>query len=151
MQTSLALRSSNKLSFRYFGPYKILAKIGDAAYKLQLPVDCNVYPVFHVSLLKKVVNSSTVVSSELPDLSHEWQVPQLVLDRRLHQLQDKMIPQVLVQWSQWPAELATWEDEEALRQQFPKAPAWGQADSDRGRNVTDQVLKLPKTKAGGKR
>lgn len=36
-----------------------------------------------------------------------------------------------------PVELSTWEDEEAL--QFPRAPAWGQAGSEEGRNVTASV------------
>lgn len=34
VQSSVASRSSNKLSFRYFGPYMILAKIGSATYTL---------------------------------------------------------------------------------------------------------------------
>jgi hypothetical protein len=32
---------------------------------------------------------------------------------------------VLVQWSFMPEELATWEDVENLRQQFPDAAVWG--------------------------
>jgi hypothetical protein len=34
---------------------------------------------------------------------------------------------LLVQWSHLPAELSTKQDEEALRQEFPHALAWGQA------------------------
>jgi len=49
VQTSLANRSSNKLSFRFFGPFTVMAKIGDVAYQLQLPEDCLIHPVFHVS------------------------------------------------------------------------------------------------------
>lgn len=37
VQTSLAPRSSNKLSFRFFGPYKIISRIGASTYKLELP------------------------------------------------------------------------------------------------------------------
>lgn len=107
VQSSLAARSSNKLSFRYFGPYQIIDKIGAVAYKLLLPPTSTVHPVFHVSLLKKAVHPNVLVSSKLPDLSHELQVPFAVLDRRLHQLGNKMVPQVLVQWSHWPVELST--------------------------------------------
>ena len=48
VQTSLAPRSSNKLAFRFFGPFLITEKIGPSAYRLQLPPDCLIHPVFHV-------------------------------------------------------------------------------------------------------
>jgi hypothetical protein len=124
------------LSFKYFGPFIILEKIGPAAYRLQLPDNCLIYPVFHVSQLKRAIPSNTPVSSELPDISNQMQVPLKVLDRRLRQHQQTMIPQVLVRWSYLPEALSTWEDEETLRQQFPRAPAWGQAGSQGGGGVT---------------
>jgi hypothetical protein len=34
---------------------------------------------------------------------------------------------VLVKWNNLPKELSTWEDFEALKQEFPRATAWGQA------------------------
>ena len=139
VQTSLAQRSSNKLAFRYFGPFRILSTVGTVAYKLQLPENSLVHPVFHVSMLKKAVHPHVSVSQHFPDLSHKLQVPQRVLDRRLLQRHDSTISQVLVQWSHWPVELSTWEDEEALHQQFPQAPAWGQAGSQGGGDVTDQL------------
>jgi hypothetical protein len=37
VQTSIATRANNKLSFSYFGPYRVLAKVGTVAYKLLLP------------------------------------------------------------------------------------------------------------------
>jgi hypothetical protein len=135
VQTSLAPCSSNKLAFRFSRPFTILHKIGESAYHLSLPDECHIHPVFHASQLKKAIPASTAVS-ELPNFAHELQIPLQVLDRRLHRHQDMVVPQVLVRWSHMPATLATWEDEEPLRQQFPRAPAWGQAVSQGGKDVT---------------
>jgi transposase InsO family protein len=49
VQSSVATRANHKLSFKYFGPYTILEKIGKVAYKLQLPPSATVHPVVHVS------------------------------------------------------------------------------------------------------
>lgn len=45
---SLAKRVNQKLSPRYYGPYEIERKVGAVAYKLKLPPDSKVHPVFHV-------------------------------------------------------------------------------------------------------
>ena len=43
-----------KLSPRYVGPFEVLEKIGDIAYRLALPLDLShVHPVFYVSMLRK--------------------------------------------------------------------------------------------------
>lgn len=48
-QSSLVNRPFPKLAFKYFGPYKVVEKIGGGAYRLELPVDCLIHPIFHVS------------------------------------------------------------------------------------------------------
>ena len=50
-----------KLSPRYIGPYRIVDRIGEVAYRLELPSDLDrIHDVFHVSMLRKYI----------PDPSH---------------------------------------------------------------------------------
>ena len=51
-----------KLSPRYIGPYKIVRKIGQVAYELDLPPELeSFHPVFHVSMLRKCVGDPTII------------------------------------------------------------------------------------------
>jgi len=49
-------KKDNKLSPKYYGPYKVLQKIGTMAYKLELHASSQVHPIFHVSCLKNVIS-----------------------------------------------------------------------------------------------
>ena len=42
-----------KLKKRFVGPFKIEQRIGQQAYKLSLPENWKIHPVFHISLLKR--------------------------------------------------------------------------------------------------
>jgi hypothetical protein len=133
VQTSVSHRSSNKLAFKFFGPYEILAKVGAVAYKLKLPETSVVHPVFHVSQLKKAPGTGHQISTALPQSALPLQVPLQILNRRMVTRGTSEVLQVLVQWTGLSPSLATWEDAAALKQRFPGAPAWGQAGSqDRG-------------------
>ena len=136
VKSSLQKRANHKLSFRYFGPYKIVEKIGAVAYHLQLPAYSSIHPVFHVSLLKRAIGANYQVSTQLPQFIDDVQVPVKVLERRNHLLHDVSRPQILVQWSSWPPSLATWEYEDDMKHRFPDAPAWGQALSKERGDVT---------------
>lgn len=69
---SLAKRMNQKLSPRYYGPYEVEERVGPLAYKLKLPADSKVHPVFHASLLKKSV-APTMTFQPLPAcMNEEW-------------------------------------------------------------------------------
>lgn len=51
-QQSTVQRKNQKLSKRFYGPYLILERVGNIAYKLQLPEASLIHHVFHVSQLK---------------------------------------------------------------------------------------------------
>jgi hypothetical protein len=49
VQTSVAKQGTRKLAFRYYGPFAVLQRVGNVAYKLALPESSQIHPVIHVS------------------------------------------------------------------------------------------------------
>lgn len=113
VQQSVVTRTNRKLSFRFYGPFQILAKVGAVAYRLALPASSLIHPVVHVSLLKKALAPTESVQPALPVLSPEA-VPNLgpwqILERRVMRKGSKMVEQVLVSWSDQEASVCTWEN-----------------------------------------
>lgn len=137
VQSSVAPRAHHKLLFKYYGPYKVLARVGEVAYHLDLPLTSRIHPVIHVSQLKKAVGANVQVQTILPSPLDILQVPTRILQRRLRQKGPVAVSQVLVQWSGQPESLATWEDFDELKQRFPLSPAWGQASFQGRGSVSD--------------
>nr|GEV93316.1 hypothetical protein [Tanacetum cinerariifolium] len=51
-QKTLAKRRYEKLSPRFFRPYRVKRAVGPVAYELELPPKARIHPVFHISMLK---------------------------------------------------------------------------------------------------
>lgn len=109
--------------------------MGSVAYRLKLPSSSNIHPVFHVSLLKKVTGTLPPLISTLPTDISVVQVPELVLDNRLKNKNNRVVRQLLIKWSGMPAEMATWEDEDEVRTLLPDASACGKAEKLGRKNV----------------
>ncbi|KAK6138809.1 hypothetical protein DH2020_027448 [Rehmannia glutinosa] len=113
-----------KLSPRYIGPFHIIERIGDVAYRLDLPASMSqIHDVFHVSMLKKyVANPSHILTNEpielKTDLSYE-EIPVKTLLREVKKLRNKEIPLVKVLWRSQSIEEATWEREDKMRAKYP--------------------------------
>ena len=113
-----------KLCPRYIGPYRIVERIGEVAYRLELPSDLDrIHDVFHVSMLRKYIPDPSHVLTEQPveipeNLTYEEE-PVQILDRREQVLRNKTIPLVKVLWRSHTIEEATWETEAQMRHQYP--------------------------------
>lgn len=147
VQCSVATRANQKPYVLKLQPYKVLRRVGTVAYKLQMPKDSTVHPVFHVSQLRQALPPIEQVLPHLPPAAAAAPVPEDILESRVIQRGGVDVPQVRVQWTDQPSELATWEDRQELQQHFPQAPAWGQAVTQGGENVTAQVPSKPTTAA----
>lgn len=112
IQQSVQRRTSHKLSYKYFGPYLIVQRIGTVAYELQLPSTSKVHPVFHVSQLKKALPPSVEATPDdhlsllhLDAATTSYQV----LDSCLRKVGSSAKPYHLLHWNVWPQHWATWE------------------------------------------
>lgn len=73
-----------KLLPRYIGPFEIVAKIGEVAYRLKLPVNYKIHNVFHVSLLRNYKVDGTVQPPPPPELVDgdlEYEVEEIISHR----------------------------------------------------------------------
>ena len=92
----MAHRANHKLAFKYFGPFLILEKIGEVAYRLQLPAASRIHPVFNVSQLKLCVQPHHEVLNSLPSINAHLQFPVKVLQERIRRSDNRSVAQVLV-------------------------------------------------------
>ena len=70
-KSSLNKSGEDKLKPRFYGPYKVIRRVSEVAYELELPEGSQIHNVFHVSCLKKAVGQFINTSEELPPLDEE--------------------------------------------------------------------------------
>jgi hypothetical protein len=76
VQSSVLPRANLKLSFKYFGPFKVLERTGNVDHSA-------IHPVIHVSQLKLAAGFKGLVSDQLPSNALQYRVPMQVLQSRL--------------------------------------------------------------------
>jgi hypothetical protein len=114
-----------KLAPLYMGPFLILARLRNVAYRLELPPTmAGVHNVFHVSQLKKclkppvdvIVDDVSPLDANLSYLEH----PVKILDQQDRVMRCRMIRFFKVQWSHHFEQEATWETKEFLCSKSPE-------------------------------
>jgi len=83
-------RPTKKLTPRFAGPYTVVQVISSTAYKLDLPHDMKIHPVFHISLLKpyqispnEFIRPTPPPAIVFPDTEHEEFEVETILDKRI--------------------------------------------------------------------
>ncbi|XP_070034829.1 uncharacterized protein [Nicotiana tomentosiformis] len=106
MKGVMRFGKKGKLNPRYIGQYKIIQRISEVAYKLELPPEMSlVHPAFHVSMLKKVAGDPTlIVLVETIELND----PVSIIDRQVRKLRNKKNASIKVLWRNQQVEEATW-------------------------------------------
>ncbi|GJS42114.1 putative reverse transcriptase domain-containing protein [Tanacetum coccineum] len=113
-----------KLNPRYVGPFKVLGKVGEVAYKLELPEELSsVHNTFHVSNLKKCYADEPLAvlldGLHFDDKLQFVEEPVEIVDREVKRLKRSRIPLIKVRWNSKRGPEFTWEREDNSRRNTP--------------------------------
>nr|GEY42508.1 putative reverse transcriptase domain-containing protein [Tanacetum cinerariifolium] len=112
------------LNPRYVGPFKVLERVRDVAYKLDLLEELSRVPnTFHVSNLNKCHADEPLAvpldGLHFVDKLHFIEEPVEIVDREVKRLKQSRIQLVKVRWNSKRGPEFTWEREDQFRKKYP--------------------------------
>jgi hypothetical protein len=90
------VKGRSKLGPKFYGPFRVLERVGEVAYMLELPEGAWLHNVFHIGLLKPHKGEAPQSQSILPPTKHGQAIPQpaeVIKDRLARGVQE-----LLVRW-----------------------------------------------------
>ncbi|XP_048491431.1 uncharacterized protein LOC125492760 [Beta vulgaris subsp. vulgaris] len=120
----MRFEKKGKLSPKFIGPYEILDRIGEVAYRLALPPGVDrAHNVFHVSQLRRYISDPSHVlqpeSLQLDDNMTYEEFPVQILDHKVRKTRKGETKIVTVLWSNHNSEESTWEAGDVTRLMYP--------------------------------
>jgi len=145
-------RPCKKLDDKWIGPYKIAAIINPRAYRLELPANIHIHPVFHVNLLRPAGSDplpgqqsiaqrpGPIADTDADD--NIYAVEDILDSRRQHRTGFKY----LVHWKGWPIEESTWEPPSNLKPSvLPATTAFHNRHPEKPEPTTAELQPRPPT------
>ena len=113
-----------KLAKRYYGPFQILSRINETAYRLKLPTNWHIHNAFHISLLKSFKGDPpTKPIHEEPPLFDELEEvlePEEILRHEDNTLRSyKVLQRYLVKFKHYTNDDSKWMQEAQLKDVLP--------------------------------
>ncbi|GKD52480.1 hypothetical protein Tco_1281456, partial [Tanacetum coccineum] len=113
-----------KLNPRYIGPFKIIAKVGTVAYRLELLEQLSrVHSTFHVSKLNKCIVDEPLAipldEIQVDKKLHFIKEPVKIMDHEVKRLKQSRILIVKVRWNSRRGPEFTWERKDQMQKRYP--------------------------------